>query len=244
MTNNKIFIFEINFKKVMEHNIGIGVIIGLLTASSIYVWQSKNFTKTQKTILLICIVFAPLQWLGIIVFSIYNKIQLENTPERIAEKKTEEVKSKLNSTIENLKDLKQKGILSEEEFNTKVDKIEAEKSEQNLKNSTEYKQLKNLLDSGILTKEEFENKSSMLLEKEEVFNPPIKYDIKFIDNHHSFTNGNFKAWLITWENGSNQKFFVKNSNGRHFIESKNETLFFKDKNEFLKHSYNNSINNN
>lgn len=146
----------------MEHSIGVGAIIGLITATSIYVWQSKSFTQTQKTILLICIVFAPLQWLGIIVFSIYNKMQLENSPEKIAEKKSEAVKIKLDSTIENLKDLKEKGILSEEEYKQKTKKLESEKAEQDLKNSTEYKQLKSLLDSGVLTKDEFESKINLL----------------------------------------------------------------------------------
>lgn len=150
----------------MEHSIGVGAIIGLITATSIYVWQSKSFTQTQKTILLICIVFAPLQWLGIIVFFIYNKMQLENSPERVAEKKSEAVKIKLNSTIENLKDLKEKGILSEDEYKQKTQKIKAEKAEQDLKNSTEYKQLKSLLDSGVLTNEEFESKVDLLKQKE------------------------------------------------------------------------------
>lgn len=146
----------------MEHSIGVGAIIGLITATSIYVWQSKSFTQTQKTILLICIVFAPLQWLGIIVFSIYNKMQLENSPEKITEKKSEATKIKLDSTIENLKDLKEKGILSEDEYKQKTQKLEAEKAEQDLKNSTEYKQLKSLLDSGVLTKDEFESKILIL----------------------------------------------------------------------------------
>ena len=154
----------------MEHNIGVGVIIGLLTMSSIYVWQSESFTRTQKTILLVCVVFAPLQWLGIIVFSIFHKIQLENSPERIAEKKNEEVKTKLNSTIESLRDLKQKGILSEEEYKQKTEKIEPKKCDLELKKSTEYKQLKSLLDLGVLNKDEFENKLIILQENGKDFN--------------------------------------------------------------------------
>lgn len=71
--------------------------------------------------------FCSLQWLGILIFSTYNKMKLENTPEKIIEKKTEEVKLKLDTTIENLKDLKQKGILTEEEYKQKVEKLEAEK---------------------------------------------------------------------------------------------------------------------
>ena len=75
-------------------------------------------------------------------------------------------KTKLDSTIENLKDLKEKGILSEEEYKQKIQKIESEKAEQDLKSSTEYKQLKSLLDSGVLTKDEFEDKINLLKQKE------------------------------------------------------------------------------
>ena len=139
----------------MEHNIGVGAIVGLITASSLYVWNSDEFTKEQKTFLLIAMVFAPIQWIGILLIKYYNNHKFESTPERKTEKK-------LDSTISNLTELKYKGILTEEEYKTKIDKIEAEKTEQNLKNSLEYRQLKNLFDSGILTKEEFENKIQLL----------------------------------------------------------------------------------
>lgn len=142
----------------MMEDMLVGGMVGLLTATSIYVWRSKSFSKTQKTLLLICIIFAPLQWLGIIAFSIYNKIQFKNSPERISEKKSRETKIKLDTTIESLKNLKQKGILTEQEYMLKLEKIKLEKANEELKKSTVYIQLKNLLDSGILTKEEFENK--------------------------------------------------------------------------------------
>ena len=82
------------------------------------------------------------------------KYYFEGTNER----KDTETKMKLESTVSNLADLKEKGILTNEEYNQKVEKLEVEKAEQDLKNSTEYKQLKSLLDSGVLTKEEFESK--------------------------------------------------------------------------------------
>ena len=139
----------------MEHSIGVGAIVGLTFASSIYVWNNHRFSSTQKTLLLICIIFPPAQWLGILIVSIYNSNVENNTPERKTEKK-------LDSSISNLTELKDKGILTEEEYKTKVDKIEVEKIEQNLKNSLEYRQLKSLFDGGILTKEEFENKIQLL----------------------------------------------------------------------------------
>lgn len=139
----------------MEHSIGVGAIVGLITASSLYVWNSNEFTKKQKIFLLTAMVFFPVQWIGILVIKYYNNHKYESTPERKTEKK-------LDSTISNLTELKEKGILTDEEYETKVEKIEAEKTEQNLKNSLEYKQLKSLFDSGVLTKDEFENKILLL----------------------------------------------------------------------------------
>lgn len=149
----------------MERSIGVGAIIGLVIATSVYVKESDNFSKLQKTILLICIVFPPLQWLGIIIISIYNKILSEKSSERVAERQSFKVKEKLNSTIENLKDLKQKEILSEEEYIEKIEKIENEIFKESILNSKEYHQLKSLCDSGVLSKDEFEEKSKLLINK-------------------------------------------------------------------------------
>lgn len=146
----------------MEHNIGVGVIVGLTTASSFYIYKSEKFSSIQKTILLICVIFPPAQWLGILIVLAYNNFIENNSVEKIAEIKNENKINTLNSQVENLKDLKEKGILTNEEYNQKVEKLEAEKAEQDLKNSTEYKQLISLLASGVLTKEEFENKINLL----------------------------------------------------------------------------------
>ena len=161
----------------MEHSIGVGAIVGLTFASSIYVWNNDRFNSTQKTLLLICIIFPPAQWLGILIVSIYNSNVESNTPERKIEKK-------LDSTISNLTELKEKGILTEEEYKTKVGKIALEKTEQNLKNSLEYKQLKSLFENGILTKEEFENKIRLLqsVSEKEVDTKEINKIIKSVNN--------------------------------------------------------------
>lgn len=45
----------------MDEGIGVGLIIGAVTSSSIYIWNSEHFTKSQKTFLLICIIFPPAQ---------------------------------------------------------------------------------------------------------------------------------------------------------------------------------------
>ncbi|MBC7524542.1 MAG: SHOCT domain-containing protein [Flavobacterium sp.] len=161
----------------MENNIGVGLIVGLTLASSIYVWSNEKFSKAQKAILLVLLIFPPAQWVGILVVLAYNGYKENNTTEKITERKVEQVKVNLDSSISNLKDLKDKGILTDEEYKTKVAKINADKEEQNIKNSLEYKQLKSLLDSGILTKEEFESKLILLKNK-----PKVKIkDFRIVD---------------------------------------------------------------
>lgn len=148
----------------MDDKVLVGVLIGLVVGSSTYIWNSESFTKPQKIGLLFCLVFPPLQWIGMIVVLIYNNYNSIYSTEKVAERKVEEVKNVFDSSILNLNNLKQKGILTDEEYNQKVNKINAEKDEQNLKNSVEYRQLQSLLDSGILTKEEFESKVRLIKE--------------------------------------------------------------------------------
>ncbi len=151
----------------------IGAITGLLISTSLYVWNSNNFTKEQRILLLICIVFPPAQWIGIIIILIYNNYKLKNTPEKLREKKVTERKIELNTTIDNLLELKEKGILTIDEYNEKVDKIESQKIKVQIKNSSEYKQLKNLFENNILTADEFENKIT-LMKTEKIFKSIVK----------------------------------------------------------------------
>jgi hypothetical protein len=151
----------------MEHNIGVGAIVGLATASSFYIYNSKKLNSVQKTILLICVLFPPAQWLGILIVVAYNKNKENNSVEKIIEREIELKSSNLNLQVESLKDLREKEILTEEEYNQKISKIENEKNEENLKNSQDYKQLKSLFENGILTKDEFEAKVIILTNIEE-----------------------------------------------------------------------------
>ena len=146
----------------MDKSIGVGSIVGLTFASSLYVWNNVNFTKTQKAVLLILLIFPPAQWVGILVVLAYNNYKVNNTTEKVTERKVEQVKVNLDNSISSLKDLKDKGILTTEEYETKVAKINTEKDEQVLKNSLEYRQLKSLTDNGILSKEEFDSKVKIL----------------------------------------------------------------------------------
>jgi uncharacterized membrane protein len=138
-----------------DNNISAGIIVGLAFASSVYVWNSPDFTKNQKVFLLISVIFPPLQWISILLLLVYRGYRENNSAERVDERK-------VASAISYLTELKEKGILTEEEYNAKVGKIELEKEEQNIKNSIEYKQLKSLLDSSILTKEEFDRKVKLI----------------------------------------------------------------------------------
>lgn len=56
----------------MDNRIGIGIIVGLVIGSSLYIWNTNKYSKLQKTLLLICIVFAPLQWVLMGLMLVYN----------------------------------------------------------------------------------------------------------------------------------------------------------------------------
>ena len=184
----------------MEHSIGVGLIVGLTFASSVYIWNSKNFSKVQKIILLLFVVFPPLQWIAILIVSIYNTNKSNSTPEKINEKK-------LDYTIANLTDLKQKGILTEVESKEKLNKIEQEKTEQNLKNSLEYKQLQSLYESGVLIEEEFKGKVLLLKSSIEKENTKIPLTEENLKGSYKTVNN-----IITFS--SNNIFEISNKNGK------------------------------
>ena len=175
----------------MDNSIGVGAIVGLAFASSIYVWKSESFGVLQKTILYICIIFPPAQWLGILIMLIYNNIKVENSAEKVSERKVEQVKTKLDSSINSLTELRDKGILTDVEYYEKVAKIKTEKAQQEIQNSSQYRQLKSLRDSGILTKEEFENKIKLIKIEEVKTNAEKLIEVNEED---SFTIGDILAY--------------------------------------------------
>lgn len=146
----------------MESNPLVAGIVGLVTASSIYIWQSDKFNKPQKTLLLLCFVFPPLQWVMILIVHYYNEMQYKKTKEFKKEVLNYNEEEKIDNSKTTLQELKDSGIITEEEYKTKVEKIDNQKTELAILNSKEYTQLKSLLDSNILTKEEFENKVELL----------------------------------------------------------------------------------
>jgi uncharacterized membrane protein len=145
----------------MDNNPLVGIFVGLVTASSIYVWKSDEFNKTQKTFLFICLLFPPLQWVMILVAKYYNNLAYKKSKEYTHYTK----ERKIDNSKSTLKELKDSGIITQEEYKEKVERIDNQKTELNILNSKEYTQLKSLFDSNILTKEEFENKVNMLKSK-------------------------------------------------------------------------------
>lgn len=204
----------------------IGTVTGLLISTSLYVWNSNKFTKEQRIFLLICIIFPPAQWVGIFIVLIYNNYKFENTQEKLSEKKVIEEKEKLNLSINNLLELKEKGILTIDEYNEKVDKIESKKIEKEIKNSPEYKKLKSLFDDNILTADEFENKIKILENKylrnnenSEVLgrNNP-KYGYRILCERKKFDTawGNYREYELEYSDGLKGEVYKGGDSGKYF----------------------------
>lgn len=146
----------------MDKDIGVGIIVGLTVASTLFVYNRDFFTKSQKVYLYFCIIFPPLQWVSIIVISFYNAYQVTISPEFIENEKRQNEKENIVKQLKNLKDLRSKEILTREEFNEKVRAIKSSYEEREIKSTVDYKKLKELFDNGVLTETEFEDKVEIL----------------------------------------------------------------------------------
>ena len=142
----------------MDKNIGIGLIVGLLIATSIYVYNSKRFSNIQKVILYLCIIFPLAQWLLILIFLAVNYTMSENSKGSKEEKAFKSESTNYGNKLQTLEDLHKQGILTDDEYNEKSAKLKSEKLQSEIKQTTEYKKLKSLYDDGILTKDEFDSK--------------------------------------------------------------------------------------
>ena len=149
----------------MDKSIGVGLIVGLVIATTLYVYSSDRFNKIQKGILYVCIVFPPAQWLLILIFLGINYTINENSKERKEEKVIEKESTNHSDKLQTLKDLHEQKILTDDEYYEKSAKLKSEKLQTELKLTDEYKKLKSLYDADILTKEEFENKVKKLIIK-------------------------------------------------------------------------------
>lgn len=173
----------------MDESIRVGLIVGGVIASSLFVYNSDKFSKAQKVFLLICVIFPPLQWVSILVILGINSYIKQNSTEVIREKQIIKETNNFDDKINSLKELKDKEILTEQEYSDKVKKIENSKLESQLKLSEDYKKLKSLFDDGILTKEEFESKIEILKNKLNVKEEnPLQLKEEFFEGLRIFTN--------------------------------------------------------
>ncbi len=156
----------------MDKGIGVGIIVALTFTSTIFILQSNYFSKNQKIILGILFVFPPAQWVLALIIGIWNK-QSEST---IGFKIDNANKS--DDEIEKLKNL---GLLSEEEYKDKKEKVLEMKLNELVLKSEGYISLKKLKQNNILTQEEFEQKSERLKNK-------ILNDVNFIEFENTENN--------------------------------------------------------
>ena len=146
---------------------------GLLVFTSVAIWHSTHFQKSQKIFLTICILFPPAQWVFAIIIYAYNKYNKGN--DTLIDYK-QDISSK---DLEKLKYLKNSKILSDEEYDIKASKIKTESILNDIKMTDEYKALYQLNKRGILNDKEFDEKIKLLSEKQTSYNndpTPIRLD--------------------------------------------------------------------
>jgi hypothetical protein len=101
-----------------------------------------------------------------IIFAINDYFKERGTKKEREHKKKESIQKEVFSRKEQtLTQLKDKGILTEQEYEEKLKKLVEDNLEKSLEDYNEYKQLKYLYNDGILTKDEFESKVEFLKEK-------------------------------------------------------------------------------
>lgn len=138
----------------MDNRIIIGLVSGITIATISYIWSSDKFNKFTK-ILLTILPILPLQWLVIILILLLKNFNMFNSTD-----KNKPLTS--SNSINYLRDLKNKGLISELEYNQKIEKLQAENIDLKIKQTNEYRKLLELLKSGILTEEEFNTKIRIL----------------------------------------------------------------------------------
>ncbi|APY09530.1 hypothetical protein BWZ20_15000 [Winogradskyella sp. J14-2] len=112
--------------------------------------------------------------LGISIWLIYSANKVKSNSENslnlnFKEQKTNHykqnkpIKSSINEQKENLKILKNEGVLSDTEYEEKIDIINNQIILEKVNKLIEYKSLKKVLDSDLLSKEQFEEKTDKLI---------------------------------------------------------------------------------
>ena len=175
----------------MDKNIGVGLIVGLLIATTIYVYNSKRLSVTQKGILYICVIFPPAQWLLILIFLAVNykisKNSKEKTVSSASIRRTNQ-SSKQNDSHQTLKDLHKQGILTDDEYYEKSTKLKSEKLKSEIEQTPEYRKLRSLYDDGILTKAEFEKKVEKIRKPSDLKNSSFNIVSELSDGYYLITD--------------------------------------------------------
>ncbi len=182
----------------MDTEIGVGLIIGAVTGSSIYIWNSENFTKSQKTFLLICIIFPPAQWVLAILMYFFNKNSslekpnlLRPSTNRSHQNQNKQRNFSTNEQKQSLQILKDKGVLTESEYQEKLKIIDEQIIIEKIHKSTEYQNLKKVYESDLLTKEQFDEKTNKLIAEYKDY-----YSIFGENNYPEFTWELYKSMKI------------------------------------------------
>lgn len=163
--------------------IGIGIIIGLTFVSTTLILKTKIFTPLQKIFLTFCFVFPPAQWVFALLIYLFNKYNSSFNSKLSFQKTTQNIVSKsIDEQKESLLFLKEKGVLTENEYQEKISIIKNKSILEKVYSSTEYKNLKKVYDSELLTKEHFDSKVDALIEKYR------KYISLFGENNYSEFN--------------------------------------------------------
>lgn len=222
----------------MDERIGIGIIVGLMFASSMFVYNFDRFSKAQKTVLLIFVVFPPLQWASILVLLGIDYFKEQSLIQSVSSKETQAEPTNFQDKINTLKELKNKELLTEDEYNKKADTLKRIELETELKLSNDYRKLKSLFDDNILTKEEFEQKLQILSERSHNLTnkqPKIKLpDLHYIKDGYNFKMGSFKEFNLRLSSGRLFCVYQKISNGKYFIYLNDEIMLFANKETCLK----------
>jgi len=147
---------------------------------------------------------------GLIYSTQHTKIQEEKRKEK-AYFKERAIINEISKKEENLINLRDKGILSEEEFSSKSSQLHADRVKTEVEKTEEYRQLNYLYESNILSKQEFDSKVELLIDK-------YKTTTNHTDSKHEISNnglqklGDFKEGMARIWDEDQQYGFIDEKN--------------------------------
>lgn len=177
------------------------------------------------------------------IWLIYSGISVEKSNEKkdsyIIKASSNTISSrndKSKSLKQNLERLKEGGIITADEYNSKLNQVNERDFDERLKKSTDYIQLKDLFDSGFFDKLEFENKISAITKrlKTELNNNEVD-DINSFDSIRykkiglSFKMGVFKEYVVELVNGKTYNIYHQKSTNKYYISVDNKNVLFPNK---------------